>query len=414
MLSIKLLCAPRSICNSFIQSTIRCISTDSNVLHRTELYKEHVSLGGKMVPFAGYSLPVQYKDSIIQSHLHCRTSSSLFDVSHMGQLKLYGNKRHEFLETLVPSNIIELKPDTARLSSFINTNGGIIDDCMITNKLDYIYIVINAGCKHKDIQHITQYMNEYNEKYSTDLRLEQFSDTNELIALQGPKSPSVLQQLIDNKSIDLNKMNFMSNYNMSLNGGIECMVARCGYTGEDGFEISVPRQHVKQLFYSLIDDGTIVKPAGLGVRDSLRLEAGLCLYGHDMTEQITPIEADLKFTIQKRRRENGGFLGAAKILQQLKSGSEIKRIGFIITVKGPPARENADILDSDTGNKIGYVTSGTQSPCLNQAIGMGYVQSKYSEIGHNIKVVVRGKQYDAVITKVPFVETKYYRVPTAK
>jgi len=368
-----------------------------------------------MIDFANYLLPVQYSDGVITSHLHTRQHASLFDVSHMGQLKIYGSKRHEYLETLVPSAVLELKENQSRLSSLVNERGGIIDDCMITNKQGYLYIVVNGACKEKDTKHMLQHLQQFNKKHGTDIRIENLSEQHELLALQGPSAASVLQQLIPS-SFDLQRFPFMYSADLPVADIEGCMVARAGYTGEDGFEISVPRESTERLMDVLLNtkinnsNDNEVKAAGLAVRDSLRIEAGLCLYGHDMTEDITPVEAGLKFTIQKRRRENGGFLGDKVIQNQLANGVEKQRIGFIIP-KGPPAREDTDILLADTDQKIGTVTSGSHSPCLKKAIGMGYVKSEHSNEGTKIKVVVRGKAHDAEIVKLPFVEAKYYRVP---
>jgi len=382
--------------------TRRYASTEA--LLKTVLYDDHVELGGKMVPYAGYSLPVQYKDSLINSHLHCRSSASVFDVSHMGKLRIWGDKRIDFIETLVPGDIAGLSANQARLSCLTNEQGGIIDDCMITAKNDHLYMVVNAGCKVKDVAHMQDQLLAFNANQSADVRIELLDPEWELIALQGPKAVDVLTQLVPS-SVALAKLPFMFSANINV-AGIDCMVTRCGYTGEDGFEIAVPAKKTKELFHKLLENKAVL-PAGLGVRDSLRLEAGLSLYGHDLNEETTPVEANLSWLIGKRRREQGGFLGAEKIIDQLKNGAPRKRVGLNILGKAP-AREFTEIVDQ-SGNKIGAVTSGTFSPCLNRPISMGYVATALSKNGTKLGVNIRGKVSEAEVVKMPFVPSNYYK-----
>ena len=357
-----------------------------------------------MVPFAGYALPVQYKDSLINSHLHCRNSASLFDVSHMGQLRIWGEKRVEFLESVIVGDVQSLAVNQMRLSVMTNDSAGIIDDCMVCRKQDHIYMVINAGCKEKDIAHLNAKLAEFNKANKADVRIEEFHREWELIALQGPKAAGALAKLLP-KDVDLSKLPFLYSLNLPV-AGVNCIVSRCGYTGEDGFEISIPKAETSRIFHEILKDPDVL-PAALGVRDSLRLEAGLCLYGHDLNESITPIEANLNWLISKRRREQGGFPGASIIQKQLKEGVARKRVGLAI-LSGAPAREEAVVQDLE-GNKVGVITSGTHSPVLKRAVSMGYVDSKHAALGTKLKVVVRGKLGDAEVTKMPFVPTKYYK-----
>jgi aminomethyltransferase len=327
----------------------------------------------------------------------------LFDVSHMCQLKLTGNSRVDFLETLVVGDIKGLKVNHATLSSFTNEKGGMIDDTVITNKGDHIYFVVNAGCADKDKAHLKAQLSKYKAANKT-AQVELTELPEALVALQGPKAESVLKRMLT-KPFELEKMPFMTSTNVEVDG-VKCLVGRCGYTGEDGFEISIPVDKAMKIAKKILSFPE-VKPAGLGARDSLRLEAGLCLYGHDINEEISPIEAGLAWTIGKRRREEGGFLGASLILKQLKEGVTRKRVGLF--VEGPPAREGYTIHDKDE-KQIGIVTSGTMSPILKKAISMGYVDNPHNQIGSQVQVKVRNKLYPAVITKMPFVPTSYKKL----
>lgn len=374
---------------------------------RTALYPLHIELNGKMVEFAGWEMPLQYADSIINSHIHTRQKAGLFDVGHMAQLRLSGKDRVKFLESLVVADLAELPIGSSKLSVFTNEKGGIIDDTVITNSGDYFYIVVNAGCADKDIAHLKNHLG----KFSGDVKLEVLDRS--LIALQGPAAEGVLTSLVANKE-EITKMPFMTSKELKLEGinsNGHLRVTRCGYTGEDGFEISVDHGNAVKLAKKLLayGDGSIVKPTGLGPRDTLRLEAGLCLYGHDLDENITPVEGSLTWLIGKRRKEKGGFLGSDKILSQLKNPSPNiqKRVGFIFN--GPPAREGATVHDK-SDKQIGRITSGTFSPILKQALGMGYVEAPFSKVGTEVVVKVRGKGYPSTVAKMPFVPTNYKKV----
>ncbi|XP_067907519.1 aminomethyltransferase, mitochondrial isoform X2 [Heterodontus francisci] len=354
-----------------------------------------------MVEFAGWSMPIQYKDSHISSHLHTRQHCSLFDVSHMLQSKVIGKDRVKFMESLVVGDIAELKDNQGMLSLFTSEKGGIMDDLIVSQTSDgYLYIVSNAGCADKDSAHMKEKLAAF-KAAGNDADLE-FLEAG-LIALQGPSAARVLQEGV---SDDLRKLPFMSSAVMTVFGVPGCRVTRCGYTGEDGVEISVPIQHTVELAELLLRNSE-VRLAGLGSRDSLRLEAGLCLYGNDIDETTTPVEATLLWTIGKRRRAAADFPGAAIILRQIKEKARRKRVG--LTSAGPPVRQHTPILNPD-GKVIGEVTSGCPSPCLKQNIAMGYVDTEYSKPGTPIKVEVRKKIVDAVVSKMPFVPSKYYTV----
>eukprot|EP01018_Ginkgo_biloba_P009939 Gb_29854 [translate_table: standard] len=384
------------------QSIPRRFYSDESSLKKTVLYDFHVQNGGKMVPFAGWSMPIQYKDSIMDSTVNCRTNGSLFDVSHMCGLSLKGKDCIPFLEKLVVADIAGLTPGTGTLTVFTNEKGGAIDDSVVTKvKDDHIYLVVNAGCRDKDLEHIESHMKSF-KAHGGDVNWH-IHDERSLLALQGPLSAPTLQKLTKD---DLSKVYFSDFRILDINGS-PCYLTRTGYTGEDGFEISVPSEHAVDLAKAILDKAEgKVRLTGLGARDSLRLEAGLCLYGNDMEQHITPIEAGLAWTIGKRRRSEGGFLGAEVILKQLKDGPAKRRVGMIST--GPPPRSHSEIVDA-SGNPIGEVTSGGFSPCLKQNISMGYVKSGSHKNGTELKVLVRGKSHDAVVTKMPFVPTKYYK-----
>ncbi|CAL5029936.1 unnamed protein product [Urochloa decumbens] len=378
-------------------------------LKKTALYDFHVANGGKMVPFAGWSMPIQYKDSIMESTVNCRTNGSLFDVAHMCGLSLKGPGAIPFVESLVIADVAGLKDGTGTLTVFTNEKGGAIDDSVITKVTDqHIYLVVNAGCRDKDLAHIGEHMEAFNKK-GGDVKWH-IHDERSLLALQGPLAAPTLQLLTKE---DLSKMYF-SDFKMIDINGSECFLTRTGhltsyfsYTGEDGFEISVPSENAVDLAKAILEKSEgKVRLTGLGARDSLRLEAGLCLYGNDMEQHITPVEAGLSWAIGKRRRAEGGFLGADVILKQLQEGPKIRRVGMI--TQGPPARSHSELVSS-SGENIGEVTSGGFSPCLKKNIAMGYVKSGLHKAGTEFKVVVRGKSYDAVVTKMPFVPTKYYK-----
>ncbi|CAL9120438.1 unnamed protein product [Musa textilis] len=411
-------------------------------LKKTVLHDFHVEHGGKMVPFAGWSMPLQYKDSIMDSTLHCRAAASLFDVSHMCGLSLRGRDCIPFLETLVVADLAGLRPGTGTLTVFTNERGGAIDDSVVTKvRDDHIYLVVNAGCRDKDLAHIAAHMEAFKAKGgAVDWHIH---DERSLLALQvhgiysfGKFSFfSLIIHLLHeiNKVLVLQKSSIgVLTVNLSVFLPEKEKYSLCflphlhglditattqprgshlpetfSYTGEDGFEISVPSEHALDLARAILEKSEgKVRLTGLGARDSLRLEAGLCLYGNDMDQHTTPVEAGLTWAIGKRRRAEGGFLGAEVILKQLEEGPPIRRVGFFST--GPPPRSHNEILNS-SGEKIGEVTSGGFSPCLKKNIAMGYVKSGLHKPGTEVKIIIRGKSNDGVVTKMPFVPTKYYK-----
>ncbi|NXA33396.1 GCST protein, partial [Eudromia elegans] len=352
-----------------------------------------------MVPFAGWSLPAHYGHGHLRSHLHTRRHCSLFDVSHMLQSRVHGRDRVKFMESLVVGDIAELQPDQGTLTLLTNERGGIVDDLIVTNTSEgHLYVVSNAGCADKDLAIMEDRAKEL-QAAGCDVRLEVVD--NALLALQGPSMARVLQAGL---SGDLGKLTFMKSATMTVFGVPGCRVTRCGYTGEDGVEISVPAARVVELAERLLADPEVWL-AGLAARDSLRLEAGLCLYGSDIDETTTPVEAGLVWTLGKRRRSARDFPGAAVIMAQIKEKPKRKRVG--LTSVGPPVRSRATILGPE-GQPIGAVTSGCPSPSLSKNIAMGYVEAAYSGTGTALAVEVRKQQHPALVTKMPFVPTHYY------
>lgn len=372
---------------------------DNNNL-KTPLYDLHVAKGAKMVPFAGYDMPVQYPLGVMGEHNHVRSSAGLFDVSHMGQAFLRSNGDEDvalLFERLVPGNIAGLKQGRMRYTMFLNDNGGILDDLMVTRWFgdNCLFLVVNAACKTADFALIE-------EKLAGLATLEVISD-RALVALQGPKAAKVLGAM----SKDVGEMLFMSALEVEIDG-INCFVSRCGYTGEDGYEISVPADKASAFAEKLLAHPD-VEPIGLGARDSLRLEAGLCLYGHDIDTSTSPVEADLVWALGKARREAADFPGAERIMAELENGTERKRVG--ISPQGrAPAREHTEIQDLN-GNSIGIVTSGGFGPTVGGPVAMGYVSSDFSAEGTDINLVVRGKPQPAKVVALPFVTQNYYRKP---
>lgn len=382
-------------------STPRAFATDSKEnLKKTPLHGFHLELGGKMIPFSGWSMPVQYKEGVLPSHLHTRQQASLFDVSHMLQFKVHGDDRIKFLESLVVCDIQGLADNTGSLSLFTTESGGIIDDLIINKTPGYLYVVSNAGCAEKDLKHLQERLEAVGAEM--DVALEILED-KALLALQGPKAATVLQSGVQG---DLSRMLFMHTAEMDVFGVKNVRVTRCGYTGEDGFELSVDKNRAVDLAKAMLESREAeVKPAGLGPRDSLRLEAGLCLYGNDIDENTTPVEAVLVWTIGKRRRAEADFPGAEVILRQIKEKARKKRVGLLS--KGPPARAGTSILDGE-GNKVGQVTSGCPSPSLKQNVAMAYVPTEFSKPGTHLQVEVYKKKIEAQVVKMPFVPTNYY------
>lgn len=367
------------------------------------LHDFHLEKKAKIVDFAGYLMPIQYSDlNISASHRHTREHVSIFDVSHMLQTKVYGKDRVKLIESLVVSDIEGLDVNQGTLTLLTNDSGGIIDDLIVTKTdEDYLYIVSNAGCADKDLAHMQSKVNEFVRK-GGDAKLEVIRD-KALLAIQGPGMTKVLQPLVD---CDLSVLTFMKTINTKLCGVDGCRVTRCGYTGEDGVEISVPADKSKFIAETILESKLEdVRLAGLGARDTLRLEAGLCLYGNDITEETSPIEATLAWTIGKRRRENADFPGAKVILDQIKEKPKRKRVGFMST--GPCPRASTPILSLE-GSPIGKITSGCPSPCLNKNVSMGYIDTAVSKVGTKVKFFIHKKEVAGEITKMPFVPTKYY------
>lgn len=363
-------------------------------LHLSPLNDLHVELGAKMVPFAGYSMPVNYPAGILAEHRQCREKAALFDVSHMGQVVLSGIDVAAKLETLVPADIVTLAPGRMRYTQFTNDQGGILDDLMVANDGGHLFLVVNASRKAHDVAHMKAHLEDL------DVTVEELSD-RALLALQGPQAETVLARFAS----DCAAMAFMD-YKTLVIGGFACLVSRSGYTGEDGFEISVPKVEAEHLARLLLAEPDVA-PAGLGARDSLRLEAGLCLYGSDIDETTTPIEANLAWSIQKRRRAEGGFPGAAVIQRQLAEGVSRKRVGLKPDGKAP-ARAHTLITD-ENGREIGEITSGGFGPSIGAPIAMGYVETASSAAGRQVKLMVRGKALDAKVVDLPFVKQSYKR-----
>ncbi|XP_065067214.1 aminomethyltransferase, mitochondrial-like [Rhopilema esculentum] len=395
----------RLLLNGCVSKSIKSLRwrrslTEQAELQKTSLYDFHLEHGGKMVPFAGYSMPVQYKLGIVQSHLHTREKASLFDVSHMLQFKIFGRDRIKCFEQLVVADVEGLSDNTGGLSLFTNENGGIRDDCIINRLEDCLYIVSNAGCAEKIRPLVENHVN--NAKKDMDVAIE-FLDDKSLLALQGPEAAKVLQNGV---SADLSSLKFMNSFTSDIFSIPGCRITRCGYTGEDGFEISVSSDKAVALAEAFLDSGKeVVELAGLGARDSLRLEAGLCLYGNDIDEETTPVEATLVWTIGKRRRTLKDFPGAKIILDQIKAKPKMKRVGLLSS--GPPARGGTKVFNEE-GKEIGYVTSGCPSPSLKKNVAMAYVPLGQSKIGTKMILKVYKKEIPTEVVKMPFLAANYY------
>jgi len=372
---------------------------DAASLSRTALYDLHLEAGARMVPFAGYEMPVSFPMGIVEEHKHTRTAAGLFDVSHMGQAYLTSSGDvSAALEKLVPGNIAALKPGRMRYTQLLNPRGGIIDDLMVTRLPDrkgrqVLLLVVNAACKENDFALIRDTLGN-----EVDLDV---LDDRALLALQGPQAVNALERLAPAVS----DLAFMAARTVRIDGQ-PLLVSRCGYTGEDGFEISIPQKRAATFARRLLAENE-VEPIGLGARDTLRLEAGLCLYGHDIDETTTPIEANLAWSIGKRRREEGGFPGADIVLGQLRDGPERLLVG--IRPEGrAPAREGTEICDRN-GDAAGVVTSGGFGPTLGGPIAMGYVTRRYAQTGTDLALMIRGKPNPGTVTALPFVPHRYYK-----
>jgi aminomethyltransferase len=373
-------------------------------LKRTPLHALHVASGGKMVPFAGYDMPVQYATGVLREHLHTRASAGLFDVSHMGQIALRAKSGKVedaalALEWLVPQDILGVAPGRQRYAQFTSETGGILDDLMVANFGSHLFLVVNAACKAEDEAHLRAHLSET-------CVIEPLAD-RALIALQGPKAESMLAKYC----ADIASMRFMDAGPRRVDG-IDCFVSRSGYTGEDGFEISVPAEKAEALATTLLGDGDVL-PIGLGARDSLRLEAGLCLYGHDIDTTTTPVEGALKWSIQKRRRlggpRAGGFPGADKILLQLEKGAPRRRVGLRPEGRAP-VREGAPLFaDAMSSEQIGAVTSGGFGPSINAPIAMGYLPASHAAVGGLVFAELRGQRLPLRVAATPFVPNTYKR-----
>lgn len=369
-------------------------STDNK---KTQFYDYHVAAGGKMVPFAGYLMPVQYPLGIMQEHLHTRDNAGLFDVSHMGQVIVRGNNVVGELEQLMPLDLGALAINQQSYATFTSPTGGILDDLIITRWAhDTFFLVVNAACKEQDIAHLKTHLPDSEVNYL---------DQQSLIALQGLRAVEIMAELAPQTAT----LVFMQGCHTDI-GGIECYVTRSGYTGEDGFEISVSDDYALALA-DLLLAYDFCQWIGLGARDSLRLEAGLCLYGHDMNEQTSPVEAAISWSISKSRRsegeKSGGFLGADIILRHLDNGVAKKRVGFLVEGRAP-VREGAEIADNE-GNVVGIITSGGFGPTLQAPVAMGYVPKELAVVGTELTALVRGKPRPITVTKMPLVPQRYHR-----
>ncbi|MEO8081595.1 MAG: glycine cleavage system aminomethyltransferase GcvT [Caldimonas sp.] len=369
----------------------------SATLQQTPLHALHRELGAKMVPFAGYAMPVSYPSGILAEHRHCRNAAALFDVSHMGQLRLLGADAAAALETLVPVDVVDLAPGRQRYALFTDERGGILDDLMVTRRDDHLFVVVNAGCKTADTLHLRQRLGQR-------CVVEPMPE-HALLALQGPGAAAVVARLAPN----LAGLTFMTGAAASI-AGVPCFATRSGYTGEDGFEISVAAGDAERLARALLADPAVA-PAGLGARDTLRLEAGLCLYGHDIDTTTTPVEAALAWAIQKVRRPGGaragGYPGSHVVEDQFRDGAPRKRVG-LVGLERAPVREGAALLDAD-GAPVGRVTSGTLGPSVNQPIAMGYLPTAQAVAGAVVHAEVRGRRQPMRVAPLPFVPHRYVR-----
>jgi len=374
----------------------------AHALKRTPLYELHCELDAKLTEFAGYDMPVHYSLGILGEHQHTRTKAGLFDVSHMGQVILRGNSYQATalaLEKTMPMDVVGLKVGRQRYGFLTTKSGGIIDDLMFSNREDHIFVVLNAACKDSDIVHLKTLLEP---KISIEV-----IENRALIALQGPASEAVLSEF----NSQISAMKFMDVETLSI-AGAECWVSRSGYTGEDGFEISIPSSAAETVTRSILSKQE-VEFVGLGARDSLRLEAGLCLYGHDIDETTTPVEASLTWAIQKVRRTNGeragGFLGSKIVTQQLDKGTDKKRVGFLPQTRAP-MREGVEIYETESSKEvIGKITSGGYGPTVGHPVAMGYINSEYVDSKDNLFGELRGKRVPVKIAKLPFVPLNFKR-----
>ena len=374
-------------------------------LRRTPIYALHLAHGAKIVPFAGYEMPVSYADGILAEHLHTRNSAGLFDVSHMGQISVRGPSAGDIataLESLIPADLLALPPGRQKYGLLTNPAGGILDDLMVQNLGEHFALVVNAACKTQDFAHLQKHLGDPELGLGLELKL---AEHLALLALQGPASAAVLGALSD----DFTGMKFMDVREATIDG-MPCTVSRSGYTGEDGFELSMAADHAEPLARQLLAN-PMVKLIGLGARDSLRLEAGLCLYGHDLTPSTTPVEGALNWAVSPARRASGaragGFPGADVILPQMPKNIQRVRVGLLPGGRAP-VREGAALLDAH-GNPTGEVTSGGFAPSLGHPISMGYVKLQHAGPGTELLAVVRNKQLAVRVAPLPFVAANFCR-----
>ena len=369
----------------------------SETLARTPLHAMHLELGARMVPFAGYDMPVSYPAGILAEHRHCRQAAALFDVSHMGQLRLLGAQADAALESLVPADVVGLAVGRQRYALFTNGGGGILDDLMVTRRERELFLVVNAACARADTEHLVSQIGQR-------CQVQPLTD-RALLALQGPQAVTALTRLAP----EVATMTFMTGRDVTL-AGVSCFVTRSGYTGEDGFEISLPAERAQALARSLLAMPE-VQPAGLGARDTLRLEAGLCLYGQDIDAQTTPVQAGLGWAVSKARRTGGaralGYPGAATIEAQFSAGVPIKRVG-LVGLERVPVRAGAVIVDA-RGHQLGMVTSGTVGPSVQEPIAMAYLPTNHALPHHEVYAQVRGKPQPMRVAPLPFTPHRYVR-----
>lgn len=359
---------------------------------RTPLYDLHVELGGKMVDFAGWEMPVQFPMGIMGEHKHCREKAALFDVSHMGQVILRGDDVGAKLEGICPQAFTALKEGKARYGFFTNADGGVMDDLIVSNAGDHFFVVVNASMRHQDIPHM--------EAHLDGVEVTEIFD-RALVAVQGPSAEDVVGALCP----AARDLKFMETTVADING-VECRISRLGYTGEDGYEISIPEGDAMAISRAFLAHEDC-EPAGLGARDSLRLEAGLCLYGNDIDQSTSPVEASLTWAIQKRRREEGGFPGADRIQRELAEGAARKLVGVKPDGRAP-ARQGVEIQGAG-GETIGAITSGGFGPTVGGPVALGYVSKGHGEPGEAVSLIIRGKAHPATIVSLPFVQQNYKR-----
>ncbi len=374
------------------------MSADPNLL-TTPLHALHLELGARMVPFAGYSMPVQYPAGLVAEHHHTRTSAGLFDVSHMGQLRLHGSEAAAAFESLMPVDVIGLGLHKQRYGLLLNDDGGIIDDLMFVNRGEDLFVIVNGACKHGDLAHI---QSRIGQRCTIEPQFDRA-----LLALQGPQAVTALARLLPG----VEQRVFMTGMSAHWNGA-DLYITRSGYTGEDGFEISLPARSAEAFARALLAQPE-VKPIGLGARNSLRLEAGLCLYGNDIDTTTTPVEANLNWAMQKVRRTGGaragGFPGADKVLAQLDGSQPLERIRVgLVGLERVPVREHVE-LHNTRGQKIGEVSSGLLAPTADKPVALAYVQAEYAAVGTRLNAMVRGKAVPMEVSPLPFVPNRYFR-----